>query len=172
MVGTLPPSLVELPRMWPLCPPYQSIALPLLRRPAIGLDAGAAHQHGALAFAEPAGLNEGHHGVLVIDTANARVQSVPHRQRSKPQASNTRAKGSQMSLKGYGCRDSVQAPLTLITAFGRFARASTFGRSAHGSGGAGGTRGCRMPRWSMMKRVSGWRSTNAVPTSRLPRPAC
>src|SRR5580704_448491 len=54
-------------------------------------------------------------------TANARVQSVPHRQRSKPQASNTRASGSQMSGKGYGSRDSVQAPLTLITAFGRLA---------------------------------------------------
>src|SRR6266705_578732 len=45
--------------------------------------------------------------------ANARVQSVPHRQRSKPQASNTRASGSQMSEKGYGSFDSVQAPLTL-----------------------------------------------------------
>src|SRR6266516_3979609 len=58
--------------------------------------------------------------------ANARVQSVPHKQRSKPQASNTRASGSQMSWKGYGCRDSVQAPLTLITAFGRLASSSTF----------------------------------------------
>jgi len=69
-----------------------------------------------------------------------RVQSVPHRQRSKPQASNTRASGSQMSGKGYGSRDSVQAPLTLITAFGRLASSSTFGRSAQGCGGAGGAR--------------------------------
>src|SRR2546425_10965187 len=74
-------------------------------------------------------------------TAKARVQSVPHRQRSKPQASNTRARGSQMSGKGYGSRDSVQAPLTLITAFRRLARSSTFGRSAHGCGGGGGGRG-------------------------------
>ena len=72
-----------------------------------------------------------------------------------------------MSGNGYGLRDSVQAPLTLITAFGRFASSSTFGRSAQGCGGAGGTRGCRMPRWSMMNRVSGWRSISAVPASRL-----
>src|ERR1041385_2411622 len=78
-----------------------------------------------------------------------------------------RAKGSQMSGNGYGSRDSVQAPLILITAFARRAGSSTFGRSAHGSGGAGGTRGCRMPRWSRMKRVSGWRSISAVPASRL-----
>jgi acyl-CoA reductase-like NAD-dependent aldehyde dehydrogenase len=32
---------------------------------------------------------------------------------------------SQMSWKGYGSRDSVQAPLTLITAFGRLASSST-----------------------------------------------
>jgi hypothetical protein len=63
--------------------------------------------------------------------------------------------GSQMSGKGYGSRDSVQAPLTLITAFGRRARSSTFGRSAQGCGGAGGVRGCMMARWSMMNRVSG-----------------
>src|SRR5580700_6917938 len=79
-----------------------------------------------------------------MTTAKARVQSVPHRQRSKPQASNTRASGSQMSGKGYGCRDSVQAPLTLITAFGRLASSSTLGSSVQGCGGAGGTRGCGM----------------------------
>src|SRR5260370_27116857 len=37
-----------------------------------------------------------------------------------------------MSGKGYGSRDSVQAPLTLITAFGRLASSSTFGRSFQG----------------------------------------
>ncbi len=74
-----------------------------------------------------------------------------------------------MSGKGYGSRDNVQAPLTLITAFGRLASSSTFGRSAQGCGGAGGTRGCMMPRWSMMKRVSGWRSMMAMPASRLPQ---
>src|SRR2546427_9848654 len=46
-----------------------------------------------------------------------------------------------MSGKGYGCWDSVHAPLTLITAFGRVARSSTLGRSAQGCGGAGGGRG-------------------------------
>ena len=55
----------------------------------------------------------------------------------------------------YG--NSVHAPLTLITAFLRFARSSTFGRSAQGSLGAGGVRGCMMPRWSMTNRASGWR---------------
>src|SRR5216684_1305190 len=72
-----------------------------------------------------------------------------------------------MSGKGYGARDSVQAPLTLITAFGRLARSSTFGRSAHGCGGAGGVRGCMMARWSMMNRASGWRSISAAPASKL-----
>src|SRR5580704_19080311 len=79
-------------------------------------------------------------------TANARVQSVPHRQRSKPQASNTRASGLQMSGKGYGSLDNVQAPLTLITAFGRLARSKTLGRSAQNRDGARGVRGCRMAR--------------------------
>src|SRR6516162_5230282 len=101
--------------------------------------------------------------------AYARVQSVPHRQRSKPQASNTRASGSQISGNGNGSRDSVQAPLTLITAFLRLARSSTFGRSAQGCGGAGGVRGCRIARWSIMKRVSGWRSINVMPASTLPQ---
>src|SRR5207247_2149375 len=41
-----------------------------------------------------------------------------------------------MSGNGYGSRDSVQAPLTLITAFSRLARSSTVGRSAHGWRGA------------------------------------
>src|SRR5437764_1290792 len=52
-----------------------------------------------------------------------------------------RASGSQMSGNGYGSRDSVQAPLTLITAFGRLASSSTFGRSAQGCGGAGDVSG-------------------------------
>src|SRR3989442_5741751 len=101
--------------------------------------------------------------------ANARVQSVRHKQRSKPQASNTRASGSQMSGNGYGSLDSVQAPLTLITAFLRLASSSTFGRSAQGSGGGGGALGWRMARWSMTKRVSGWRSISAVAASKLPQ---
>src|SRR5207344_2749755 len=67
-----------------------------------------------------------------------------------------------MSGKGYGLRDSVQAPLTLITTFGRLASSSTFGRSAQGCAGAGGTRGCRMPRWSMMNIVSSGRAQDPV----------
>ena len=47
------------------------------------------------------------------------------------------------------------ATLLRWTAFLRLARSSTFGRSAQGCGGAGGVRGCRIARWSMMKRVSG-----------------
>src|SRR6202158_3141440 len=96
-----------------------------------------------------------------VTTANARVQSVPHKQRSNPQASNTRASGSQMSGKGYGSRDSVQAPLTLITAFGRLASSSTFGRSAQGCGGAGGEGGGKMARWSVMERGGAWGGRHA-----------
>src|SRR4029079_16853775 len=76
-----------------------------------------------------------------LTTALARVQSVPHRQRSNPHASNMRASGSQISGYGYGLCESVQAPLTLMTAFDRFASSSTLGRSAHGFGAAGGVRG-------------------------------
>src|SRR5262249_60613063 len=95
--------------------------------------------------------------------AYARVQSVPHRQRSKPQASNTRASGFQMSGNGYGSRDSVQAPLTLITAFLRLARSSTFGRSAHGCGGGGGGGGRREHRRAGGERAAGgtWKHSAA-----------
>jgi hypothetical protein len=58
-----------------------------------------------------------------------------------------------MSGNGCGSRDSVQAPLTLITAFLRLARSSTFGRSAHCCGGAGGVRGRRIARWSIQRRA-------------------
>ena len=51
-----------------------------------------------------------------------------------------------MSGNGYGSRDSVQAPVTLMTAFLRLASSYTFGRSAQGCGGAGGTFGCKIPR--------------------------
>src|ERR1700761_8550656 len=39
----------------------------LLRRPAIGLGAGAAHQHGAFAVAQAIGLDEGLDRLLVVD---------------------------------------------------------------------------------------------------------
>src|SRR5215831_10256896 len=72
-----------------------------------------------------------------------------------------RLSGSQMSGYGYGCFDSVHAPLILITAFLRLARSTTLGRSAQGSGGAGGTFGCMTAIWSMIKRASGQRSISA-----------
>ena len=128
---------------------------------------GSAHQHGPLAVAQAAGLEERLDGLLVVDDregpgpvgapqAAVETPGIEHARERVPDVGN-----------GYGSRDSVQAPLTLITQFGRLASSSTFGRSAQGSGGAGGTRGCRMPRWSMMNRVSGWRSISAVPASRL-----
>ena len=77
-----------------------------------------------------------------------------------------RASGSQISGYGYGSCDSVQAPLTLITAFGRFASASTFGRSAHASGGAGGVveyrnRAGELSRWDY------WSSEAATTNNRM-----
>src|SRR3974390_966155 len=53
-----------------------------------------------------------------------------------------------MSGNGYGSFDSVQAPVILITAFLRLVTSTTFGRSAQGCGGAGGTIGCWMPTWA------------------------
>src|SRR6202043_4070847 len=128
--------------------------------PPVSLGAGAAHQHRPVGIAQAVSLTERLDGLLVVDDGEGAGPA------GAPQASNTRASGSQMSGYGYGSRDSVQAPLILITAFLRLASASTFGRSAHGCGGAGGVRRCRIARWSMMKRVSGWRSISVVPASR------
>src|SRR5258708_12679567 len=41
--------------------------LPCRRRPAIGLGAGAAHQHGPLAVAQAIGHTEGFDGLLLVD---------------------------------------------------------------------------------------------------------
>src|SRR3984957_8498213 len=49
------------------CPPYGLRALPLRRRPAVRLGAGAAHEHVAVAGAQAAGLDEGLDGLLVVD---------------------------------------------------------------------------------------------------------
>src|SRR5262249_104210 len=126
-----------------LIEPY---ALTFLRRPTVGFGAGAAHQHRALALAQAIGLEEWRDRLLVIDDGvGARPVRAPQAA-IETQASNTRASGSQMSANGYGSRDSVQAPLTLMTAFLRLARSSTLGSSAHGCGGAGGVRGCRRAR--------------------------
>src|SRR5262245_65532971 len=77
-----------------------NLVLTLLWRPAVSLGGGAAHQHCPLAVAQAGRLKEGLDRLLVVDDGEARVQSVPHRQRSNPQASNRRASGSQMSGKG------------------------------------------------------------------------
>src|SRR5258708_12217699 len=89
----------------------------------------------------------------------------------KRDARRTRASaGPRYPGNGNGSWDSVQAPLTLITAFLRLARSSTFGRSAQGCGGAGGGRGCRVARWWVIKRVSGGAAINAPPPPPLPPP--
>jgi len=45
-----------------------------------------------------------------------------------------------MSGNGYGCCDSVQAPLTLITAFGRLQVPSTFGGRPRAAAARGAAR--------------------------------
>jgi len=63
-----------------------------------------------------------------------------------------------MSGERICLRDSVQAPLTLITTVrppGELQDLRKVGPGSGGAGGTRGTRGCRMPRWSRMKRVSG-----------------
>ena len=87
-----------------------------------------------------------------------RVQSVPHMQRSSPNASMTRSTGSQISSYGNGWCDIVQAPLIFTLTFSYRAKARSFGRSAQTSAGTGGRAGCKRPRWSMTMTVSGCRS--------------
>src|SRR5215472_11832321 len=50
-----------------VCWQIEERQLTLLRRPVVGLGAGAAHQHGALAIAQALGLDERLHRILVID---------------------------------------------------------------------------------------------------------
>src|SRR5215468_4512678 len=120
-------------------------------RPTIGFSARAAHQHRSFTVTQTVSLQEGLDGLLVVDDG---VCACPVR---APQAA-VETPGIEHAgerIPDVRARDSVQAPLTLITAFLRLARSSTFGSSAHGCGGAGGARGCKIARWSMMKRVSG-----------------
>ena len=145
------------------------LALGFFRRPAIRLGAGAAHQHCPLGVAESVSLQEGLDGLLVVHDRKRARPVRPPQAALEPQASNKRVSGSQMSGNGYGSFDKVQAPVILITAFLRLASSTTFGRSAQGCGGAGGTLGCWMPIWSMMNRASGRRSISAVPASTLPQ---
>jgi hypothetical protein len=91
--------------------------------------------------AQAVSLEERLNGLLVVDDG---VGACPVR---APQAAvatpgiEHAGKRSQMSGNGYSSRDSVQAPLTLITAFFW----------------AVGVRGCRIPKWSMMKpKAYGW----------------
>ena len=126
-----------------------------LRRPAISLGAGAAHQHGPLPVAQTTSFEERLDGLLVVDDCErAGPVRAPQAAVETPGIEHA---GQRLPDVREGIRswDSEQAPLTLITAFLRLARSSTFGRSAQGSAGAGGTRGWRMPRWSMMNRASG-----------------
>jgi hypothetical protein len=51
-----------------------------------------------------------------LRTARAHARQVPHKQRSRPQASNTGKRVPNSGI-GYGSWDGVQAPLTLINAF-------------------------------------------------------
>jgi hypothetical protein len=97
----------------------------------------ATHELGSLIVGQSVGDAERCDG---LSNSVALVQSVPHMQRSRPNASMSLMTGSQMSLYGNGSWDRVQAPLILILIFDWLARASTFGRSAHGSAGGGGAR--------------------------------
>ena len=120
--------------------------LTFLRRPTIGLGARAAHQHRSLTVAEAVSLEERLDGLLVVDDG---VCACPVR---APQAALEAPGIEHAGERIPDVRERIrfpgqrQAPLTLITAFLRFARSSTFGRSAHGCGEAGGVRGCRIAR--------------------------
>src|SRR5450759_2093124 len=144
--------------------------LALRRRPAIGLGAGTAHQHRPFTIAQTVGLAEGLDGLFEVDDREgAGPVGAPQTAVETPGVEHAceRVPDVREGIRFPGQR--AGAAETLITAFGRLASASTFGRSAQGCGGAGGVRGCMMPRWSMMNRVSGWRSTSAMPASRLPQ---
>src|SRR5215831_15647202 len=98
-----------------------------------------------------------------------RVQSVPHMQRSSPNASMTRSTGSQISSYGNGWCDLVQAPLTFTLTLSYRAKASSLGRSAQTSAGTGGRAGCSSPRWSITMTVSRCRWMCGSPLSRMPQ---
>jgi hypothetical protein len=122
------------------------LVLSFLWRPAISLGAGAAHQRRPITVAQAVCLQKGLDTLLVVDDSKcARPVGAPQAALDSPGVEHAR-EGSQMSGNGYGSLDSVQAPVTLITAFLRFARSNTFGSSAQGCGGAGGTLACWIPR--------------------------
>ena len=104
---------------------------------------------------------------VVDDGVGAASSRCPTGQRSKPQASNNagervpdvrgtdrgflRQRAGAAHLDHWRSRAVSQATSTLRTSVCGARRAAA---------SAGGVRGCRIPRWSRMKRVSGWRSIN------------
>ena len=105
-----------------------------------------------------------------VRSLTAQNRPVPHRQRSRSWASCTR-------LRGPGCRDNgndswhkVQTPEIFMTTLSGSAVAGTLGRSANGSGGAGGTKVRASPTWSMMTWVSWFHRARSVKGATCPRP--
>jgi len=87
-------------------------ALTFLRRPAVSLGAGAAHQHGPLGVAQAVGLEEGFDGLLVIDDGDARVQRAPQANGQSPRRRTRGPADPRCRETDTASRDSVQAPLT------------------------------------------------------------
>ena len=116
-----------------------------VRRPVVNLREGPAHWRGTLCIRELVRDTESLDALLVVNSLTARVQSVPHKHRSKPKASNTLPRDSQMSGYGNGSWDRVQAPEFLMATLSNSARETTLAKSAKGSGGAGGTKGWDRP---------------------------
>ena len=84
------------------------------RQPIVNPRQCSPHESGALAVRQMIGQRNAWTPCSYAgNKAMARVQSVPQRQRLKPNASKMRASGSHISLYGNGSCDSVQAPLIL-----------------------------------------------------------
>src|SRR6266446_9497688 len=84
--------------------------LTFLRRTAISLGAGAAHQHRPLGVAQPVALQEGLDGLLVIDDGErARPVRAPQAAIETPGIEHAGERVPNVG-KGYGSLDSVQAP--------------------------------------------------------------
>ena len=122
------------------------LALGFLWRPPVSLGAGAAHQRGPFRVTQAVSLQEGLDGLLVVDNSErARPVGAPRAAVETPGVEHA-SEGVPDIRERVRLPDSVQAPVTLITAFFRLASSSTLGRSAQGCGGAGGTLGCWIAR--------------------------
>src|SRR5262249_51872778 len=99
---------------------------PLFRRPAISLGAGPAHQHCPVSVAQAISPKEGLDGLLVVDDC----------ERAGP------VRAPQAAIETPGIEHAGKRVPNILEGirFGRLASSSTFGRSAQGCGGAGGTR--------------------------------